>query len=230
MRTKGGRFFSKKQFRAVEAEIAALLETKTPSGSEHWQTALTWARAHAPELALGIYRRWTPVGRCSMDTRPQEVAREYADLCWERGRLGCLLQLQVQIMGNQFSRVAYSSYGEAAHDPESTRLDDAGVDVERFFRGLTMRFAIDGPVGRELPPWRIGKAAAGATPKGLRATFERIATDRSVDDYNRLRAAQVLVGLIAAERGTSYEDGLDAIDALDVPPTTKVFTELERAP
>jgi hypothetical protein len=57
-----------------------------------------------------------------MDTTPQEAARLYAELAYARGDLGKFLQLQVRIMGDQFERVAWSSFGEAAHSTEAERL------------------------------------------------------------------------------------------------------------
>lgn len=144
------------------------------------------------EQALALYRVWRPIGRCSMDSRPAEVARDYAELCYEMGKLGCFLQLQVQIMGNQFNRVAYSSYGEAAASTQAERLVETGLDVDIFLSGLALRF---GGVSRraELAPYRLARSIKEAYQTDVVA--ERLATwvkDPDFDEYNRLSAVEML--------------------------------------
>jgi hypothetical protein len=127
-----------------------------------------------------------------MDERPAQVARAYADLCYRVGKLGCFLQLQIRIMGDQFDRVAYSSYGEAAHETESKRLAETGLDVDRFFRGLLVHFAGVERRG-ELGPWRLARSIQESGRTGsLVPALARMAESPDLDEYNRLRATQVL--------------------------------------
>ena len=145
-------------------------------------------RGHRHSLA-----RYRPVGRCSMDSAPQAAAMAYADLCYAAGKLGCFLDLQVRVMGDQFERVAYSSYGEAAHETRSERLRNIGIDPARFLRGLVFRFAVPGAGAgrRELDPWRLARSMkeVGLGPE-MTAFLKKSATKADLDTFNRMRAAE----------------------------------------
>jgi hypothetical protein len=165
------------------------------------------------EGALSIYRRFRPRGACSMDERPARVARAYADLCFDVGRLGCFLQLQVQIMGDRFDRVAYSSYGEASHATEADKLADTGVDVERFFRGLTIQLAGVKRRG-ELGTWRLARSIKESGSAGsILPAIATMAADPGLDEHNRLRAAQVVVMATDDEEAIAQEDLADSARA-----------------
>lgn len=206
---------------AVELLWTIVKDNDTGPASWHWEKALAFARQHDKALAREIYARYSPVGRCSMDSRPQEVAREYADLCFEMKDLGCTLSLSVQIIGDQFNRVAYSSYGEAAHATGAERLAETGLDTPRFLRGLLFQFA-GGDERRELYPWRLSRAMieAGETAR-FEALLTGIATDDDVDEHNRFRATATLTYLWArssVDRKKAFEkiatvDGLSPISA-----------------
>lgn len=153
-----------------------------------------WVKAHVGDDALyARFRRFRPMGSCSMDTTPQEAARLYAELAWERGDLGRFLQLQVRIMGDQFNRTAWSSFGEAAHETESTRLLSTGIDVDQFLLGLL----ISRP-GRDegLGPWRFARSVREAQRQStITPELKRLARSASTDPYTRLRATQALLYL-----------------------------------
>jgi len=181
---------------AVLAAITAALATSTEeTGLWHasdWDEIATWAqKQQALEAAIGIRSRFRPVGRCSMDSLPQRTATSYADLCYAAGKLGCFLDLQVQVMGDQFRRVAYSSYGEAAHDTGVDRLRHIGIDPGRFLRGLVFRFAVPGADRRELDPWRLARSMkeAGLGPE-MKTFLKQAAMRPDLDLFNRLRAAE----------------------------------------
>jgi len=162
------------------------------------------------EKALSLYRIWRPFGRCSMDDRPAQIARDYAELCYEMGKLGCFLQLQLRIMGDQFDRVAYSSYGEAAHATEAERLAETGVDVDSFLLGLALRF---GGVSREggLGGNRLVrsiKESGRAEP--IAARLEAWAKDTELDEYNRLTATQILA-VLGKDEALADEEELSEI-------------------
>lgn len=148
------------------------------------------------DLAIALRARYQPVGMCSMDGHPAEAARRYAELCFVAGRLACFLNLQVQIMGDQFERVAYSSFGEASHDTEAERLASVGIDVQRFLRGLLYQFSSPGGERRELDPWRLARSIREAKLAGTLDGYLRAEAARtSLDAENRLRAVQTLAFL-----------------------------------
>lgn len=192
-----------KEHRPGEAmeQIRALLRRSEDQRlyARRWFEAAQFARAQGDlDLAREIHRRYQPMGRCSMDTHPREAAREYADICYEQKRLGCFLQLQIQIMGNQFSRVAWSTYGEMVHVTEAERLKETGVDVERFFRGLLFQFATYPERQGELGPYRLARSLDEAgLSDSFRGVLESLAQDTTLDDYNRLRATMALYYLRA---------------------------------
>ncbi|AKT42122.1 hypothetical protein [Chondromyces crocatus] len=183
------------------------------------ETDSTGWDAHQPALAhalmtgdhataLSIYRDHPPVGRCSMDERPAQVARDHAELCYDLGKLGCFLQLQLRIMGDRFDRVAYSNYGEAAHGTEADRLEEVGLDLDRFFRGLLFRFS---GMSRqeELSFHRLVRSIreSGRLP-ALVPQLVVLAEDPDLDDVNRLRATQV-VAFLERDGDLSEEDLTD---------------------
>jgi len=145
-------------------------------------------------LALSMYRRFRPAMRCSMDEYPTTAARSYADFCGRIGALGCFLQLQVQTLGQQSAGSASPAEVERLRTVTS-RLHDSGLDVDRFLRGLALRYGgvkhrteiTDGSLARAALELGRGDAFAAA--------FTRIAEDRRLDDYNRLRATKLLAYL-----------------------------------
>jgi hypothetical protein len=205
---------------AGEALVAVRTMLDGPSWpNDHaWGMAADFAEKQGDiELALALRARYQPMGTCSMDSSPQFAAREYADLCHRAGRLGCFLNLQVQIMGDQFPRVASSSFGEEAHDTEAGRLRDIGIDVPRFLRGLLYQFDAGEAEPRALDPWRlarsIGEAGLGPAMIGvLQAEAQR----PGLDPYNRLRAVQTLAYLRQQQveiRNEALRDRADLAEA-----------------
>ena len=163
------------------------------------------------DVARALRARYRPVGGCSMDTRPQEAARAYAELCSRTGDLSCFLNLQLRIMGDSFSRVAYSSYGEQSHGTDSLRLLETGIDVDRYLAGLAYRF--DSDFRRPgIGTWRLARSIVelGAAER-FDARLAADAEDPRLDAANRLRVTQVLVALrLQAVRSTdSSEPGAD---------------------
>jgi hypothetical protein len=177
---------------AVDTALATSVDETGVWSNFAWEKVAAWAEEQrAFDAAMGIRARFRPVGRCSMDTAPQTAATAYADLCYAAGKLGCFLDLQVQVMGDQFERVAYSSYGEAAHETRSDRLRNIGIDTARFLRGLVFRYAVAGAHRRELDPWRLARSMkeAGLGPDML-AFLRSAATRPELDTFNRMRAAE----------------------------------------
>jgi hypothetical protein len=179
------------------AAIREAIDQRRPLDEFGWSAVAAFAQKQGDtELALTILSRHQPVGRCSMDRGPQMVAREYAELCYGAGKLACFLNLQIQIMGDQFQRMVYSSYGEAAHATEAGRLRDIGIDVEKFLRGLLYRFDAPGVERRELNTWRLARSIHEANLGPQMVSVLRAEAARpDLDVFNRLRAADTLASL-----------------------------------
>jgi len=201
--------------RTKERTVALKVRRISPKGRVapcHLWTAWTYVAVLLGESPAKEGEFTIPMGSCSMDTAPQQAARKHAETCFEAGRMGCFLNFQIMIMGDQFNRLAWSSYGERAHHTQSERLLDAGLDLERFFRGLLARYDTDEPRERELGTWRLARAVAELGPSALPGSFARIANDERLDEYNRLRATQALVYLeIAKARAKQQDVDLDSI-------------------
>lgn len=214
------------------AYVRALLESDPPvyddgdvPGDRHsldvdHEDEIAAARAAGDnEKALSIYRTWRPMGRCSMDDRPAKVAREYAELCYDLGKLGCFLQLQVQIMGDRFYRVAWSTYGEEAASTQAERLYETGLDVDVFLSGLALHFAGVSRRG-EIGMRRLARSIkeAGQTDV-VAARLAAWAKDPDFDEYNRLGAVQLL----------SHLDRDGMIDDDELPEIPRMWRALELA-
>jgi hypothetical protein len=180
------------------AEALVLLDTSDMSSDDgRWFQAIEMAETlDDPALTLALYARYRPVGRCSMDTRPQDLAREYAELCYSEGRLGCFVQLQVRIMGAQFSRVAWSSYGDAAHGTEVNALAGTGIQTDRFLEGLMVDFETPEERAIGLGLWRLGRALAeSADSEALRTRLVTLIESPEIDSWNRFRAVVTLTAM-----------------------------------
>lgn len=187
LRSSGALYVDRPELRSGELR---LLIKSFPSGETRQAAIEAWAQKNKGDDALfASFATVRPMGTCSMDTTPQDAARLYAELAFARGDLGKFLQLQLRIMGDQFERTAWSSYGEAAHTTEAARLASTGIDLDQFLLGLVVRTP-----GLEdgLDPWRLARSireagrAAALVPK-----LEALATSPALDAYNRLRATEV---------------------------------------
>jgi hypothetical protein len=182
------------------------------SGSWTWARAADFAATHGNlDLAIELRRRFWPVGRCSMDSSPQEAGMAFADLCYEAGRTGCYLQLQVRVMGDNIgTRVAWSSYGEASFPTYVERIAEIGVDLEQFLMGLVFRFDVAEEREVALGAWRLARAMIES---GLGERFEAILTsyahDVELDGYNRFQAAVVLANLKIRRMRDALDGGED---------------------
>ena len=179
-----------------EAGVAAITEhlDQASSYDSRWQDVISFLGRHDEhDLLLKVYAHYRPVGRCSMDTRPAQIARRHARACARAGRLGCTLQMSVRIMADRFTRTAYSSYGEASHATEADALDRAGVDTDRFLRGLLIDYASDANRPVAIGLWRLSRSMAELDrTEAFAGQLEALAIDPALDELNRLRAAIVL--------------------------------------
>ena len=207
------------------AAIAAHLET-AGSYDYRWQQVLSFLKKHEEHaLALKVYAHYRPMGRCSMDTLPAQIARDHAKACERAGRLGCYLQLSVRIMADRFARTAYSSYGEASHATEADALDSAGVDTDRFLRGLLIDYANDANRPVAIGLWRLSRSMAELDrTDAFAGQLEALAIDPALDELNRLRAAIVLSN-VYLKAGHSKDTVAEYILSLNISETATVWIE-----
>ncbi len=149
--------------RSPEEGLAALPELLSAGLSPEdrvWGQAATWAEEQGDlDLAIELRRRFWPRGYCSMDRSPQVEGMKYADVCAAAGRTGCYLQLQVRVMGDGVgTRNAWSSYGEASFPTYVERIEEIGIDVERFLLGLAWSYDADEERAASVGPWRLARA------------------------------------------------------------------------
>ncbi len=190
---------------AGEKQKAALelLAGKMLSHDDRWEAVRYWAQESLhPELELAVLRRYRPMGRCSMDLRPQVLASRYGELCFQTGKLGCTLHLQVRVMSSAFDRMAWSSYGDAAASTESAHLWELGIEARRFL----MAFVLDYPdksLPLEVGMYRLGRGMAESPEVDRLSGHVRAwAEDPTLDASNRLNAALVLLNIRAHYRGS----------------------------
>lgn len=187
----GGTLVLKDDERTLSLEVLRASPVGTPRGQPLW-TDWTYLAVLLETDPAGEDEFPIPMGRCSMDTRPQETARRHAETCFLAGRMGCFLDFQIRIMGDQFARVASSSYGERVSATHAERLLAAGLDVPRFLRGLLARYQTEPPRRREIGEWRLGRAIAELGLPEAEQALIQVASDPSVDEFNRARATQAL--------------------------------------
>ncbi len=186
----------------ARAALAAAIGSGLPAGSWHWEGLVEAAQEMgASDLVLEAYRHWRPMGRCSMDSFPAEVARRYADACFAAGRTGCALQLQVRIMDDHHDRMVYSSYGEAAHATQVELLDSTGIDVPRFLRGLVLDYDTTTERSVGIARQRLGRAVYESPHReAMEAQLQAWTRDTSLDAYNRFMATITLAWARSYER------------------------------
>lgn len=210
--------------KAGRAELLSGLDTIPSNDDARWQSIRAWATQRGDDALLReVFRHYRPVGRCSMDTAPAEQARQYADFCFDRGDLGCFLQLQVRIMGDQFDRVAWSSYGEAQARTQVDRLADTGADVRRFLRGLLFR--LPGERAVEINAPRLARSMVESkTDAAFLKELPQLAADPALDPLNRLRATQTWVALLF-RTGSRWPEVEATLAAAALHPVAKTWWE-----
>jgi hypothetical protein len=199
---------------------------KGSSYDSRWGEVIAFVEKHGDQdLLLKVYAIYRPVGRCSMDTYPQTVAREHADACKKAGRLGCYLQMSVRVMADNFTRAVYSSYGEQSHGTESHLLNDTGVDTGRFLRGLLFHFPsqVKSPVGIGL--WRLSRSMReSGRSKAFVTELQALAGDSTLDEANRLRVT-VTLAYLHMGAGKSNTQTAQKMDRLNLSETSKMWLE-----
>lgn len=199
------------EFGSEDRELRDLVQSFGRLPEAERLTKITeWAKANRADNSLfERFRNFRPMGTCSMDTTPQKTARLFAELAFARGDLGRFLRLQINIMGDNFRRTAYSSYGEASHHTEAERLTSTGIDLDQFLLGLVVDTQA---VNARIDTWRLARAiqevgrSATLLPK-----LEALATSPKLDAFNRLRATQTWFFVQArAENGWKRDEKAQA--------------------
>lgn len=139
---------------------------------------------------LEALRRYQPVGGCSMDRRPQQVALLRARAAAQAGRTGWAVQGWADTVGYWSSRrVAWSSYGQRHPEGHLSLLQQVHVDPERLFVGLVLRLP-DLPVVLGLSDARRVAPDLGSP---FASKLRRLAAASGVDPLNRA----VLLAVVA---------------------------------
>jgi hypothetical protein len=178
---------------AIRKSVRAVLAAPLPSDDRRWAGVIAAAREVGDlDSALAAHRYFCPVGWCSMDSTPEDAARDYASTCHAAGRTGCALSLYVQAMDYWgLERNAWSTYGESASETGVDALVDLGLDVPDFLLGLAHTF--DGVDDLGVSLQRLGRAVREtARREEATAAFRAAAEDPTLDEYNRLIAGIVL--------------------------------------
>lgn len=170
-----------------------------------WTYVATLLEPHGNSAQLlKDYEANAPMGRCSMDRAPASFASQFAEKCFKAGELACFLQVHLRVVGDQFNRVAWSSMGEASSPTKASQLEKAGIDVDRFYRGLVVVLPDERP--SELGTSRLARALIES---GRRDAFEpllvKMIQDERLDTYNRFRALTTYVSLHYREKGEDAE-------------------------
>jgi hypothetical protein len=206
------------------SEIRRLLAEGFDLDDHGWLRVAQFARENGEiPLAREIHQVYRPMGGCSMDLTPSLTAIHYAQVCEDQGDLSCTLQLRTQVMGDNFPRVAYSSYAEEAHETRVESLLSTGIDINWYLEGLLFTFSGDRYIG--IDPWRIARSIRELEAEHVwRTRLLDYIEDPTLDELNRLRAAQVWMAL--RDDPTTTEGGIAALEdllAVDIGPVTQVW-------
>lgn len=137
---------------------------------------------------LELKRRRRVFGSCSMDNSPAFHAKEIAELAAQTAKWEIFLRSHLDILNENFERVAYSSYGEANFPPFFSELEDLNISVFDLMIGTLLQSDnladnhYYGSVGR------VGRGFAETKNREeVETNILSILQDKELDLYNRLR-------------------------------------------
>ena len=183
----------------TEANIQELISLAVSSRDDVWGEALAWANTEGrDDLAYEIYRRYRPFGRCSRDTRPLTLKKEYADLCDRLERPRCHLALTTELLAYRVSRRTDMWVGgkPVSYENELDRLPE-GIDVTTYMAGLLVDYpGTEGNESASISPHFFALATAGTEyAEVLNRHLEEGIANPNVDSWNRHRFALALLSL-----------------------------------
>lgn len=152
----------------------------------------------APNLVphLEQLRRYHPVGGCSMDQRPQLVARMRATAAAQAGRTGWAVQGWVDTVAYfSSSRMVWSSYGQSHPSGHLELLEMVGVDPERLMLGLL----VDLPGQQRALGLADARRIAPDLGPSFAARLRSLAGDPAIDPFNRALLFAVVADLPFAD-------------------------------
>lgn len=183
-----------------------------------WQVELTEARiTQGPTVPIGCWVDWVyaetllahgldsdpelPVGRCSRDPAPEQVATRVERDAEAGGNLGRFLRMRFRTVGDIFERVAWSSADDVVRSPSLDSIARAPIDVVRLVAGLVLWFEGEETASPRPNPWRLGRAIACSEIAGtMAARIRTLVQDPSLDEWNRLRALVALASVLSYDR------------------------------
>ncbi len=140
-----------------------------------------------------------PVGHCSTDDRPEEVANAELRRAFDEAATGRFVRLRLRVHGG-LPRVAYGT-----HRPPpivAVGLPDTPIAIEAFYAGLCCARAGDDYDAPLIPDDPLGVQIVEAGLADVLAPWlRRMAEDPAVDPFNRLRMARILASVLGHGRG-----------------------------
>lgn len=180
--------------------VQAFLDAEITSGSYAYENAIAWASAAGEvELEFELRRRYRPIGRCSQDTRPMEVADAFGDFCLANGQLGCATTLLVRDMGWRYDRVS-DLWIDGQPSQYQSPIEEMAelVDVTRFVPGLLVRDTSPDALVLTSPFLALG-VAGSEWSESIGAQLEAWMVDDRIDTLHRTMLASAWVSLQVEE-------------------------------
>jgi len=137
--------------------------------------------------ALELKRKRVVVGSCSQDDSPRYHAYNITLLAAETARWDVFLRAHLDIMNDNFERVAETNVAKGRRGTYIKELEVIGLNVPDILLGSSLRVsdAAEGHYFGDIG--RIGKALAETEkPQIFEAKIEKILRDTTLDDYNRV--------------------------------------------
>jgi hypothetical protein len=101
------------------------------------------------------------------------------------------------LMGDGFTRVAYSSMADRINGTSADDLTKSGVDISRLFVGLLIETRGAQARRLEVPLYRLGRAIAEAgRSEEMMVILRAFAEDAHWDEWNRTRAALAIAYML----------------------------------
>ena len=177
------------------------------------------------DLAIELHRYYRPMGQCSRDHRPKNVAYQYRDLCASQGHLECSVALELRVLAWRLPRVSdmYIGGRPATYDASFDDLPST-MNIERFVRGVLFDYPSTPESERaSISPHFFGLALAQSEHKDrVVQRLEAYLKDTALDSWNRHRVTHALYA-VAAFEGT--EDRIDAARRISALPGVPAVTK-----
>ncbi len=202
-----------------------------PSSSDYvWDSAISWAKAHNElELAEQLHSMYQPVGRCSRDTHPSAVIRDYAKTCHDNGHLECAVALDLKLLSWSMPRVSdmYVGGKPVSYDASFDELPEP-IDVPTFARGLLASYpGTDGDNRATISSrfFALGMMNSKHKEQVVKDLTARLA-DTNLDTWNRYRISLAIFQVNAFSTNDFSQAAKDAKQLPGTPEIAKEFFDI----